>query len=281
MNSAACRLRAMRTRSPSGTKVSSVRVITTRYLPVFSSWSRSSSAKSSTIAFSISPLARHGAVVDAAMAGIEHDDRPRIAWSRRLALAVARRRGCAAARLSSASARMKASRSVAARSSTSRAGWPSRGIEHEGLVDPHRLGQVEHDARAALHDQAEAERLDQAAAGLAGLGRQLEGHLRHVDDHAIGIGEREGAQIDLAARNRRRSGSGCRRRRPGRRSRPESRAAAGAAAPAARPRRRLPRPPSSSASDQDMPRSVARIAIESRALRAPSYSIRRAWLIGT
>ena len=45
------------TRSASGTKVSSVRVISTRYLPVFSIWSRSSSEKSSTIDFSSSPLA--------------------------------------------------------------------------------------------------------------------------------------------------------------------------------------------------------------------------------
>ena len=30
------------------------------------------------------------------------------------------------------------------------------------------------------------------------LRRQLEGHLRQVDHHAVGIGEREGAQIDLA-----------------------------------------------------------------------------------
>ena len=198
MNSAACRMRAIRTRSPSGTKVSSVRVITTRYLPDFSSWSRSSSAKSSTIDFSITPVERHGAVVDAAMAGIEHDDRARIALA---APARARRAPVVAARggwLFSASARMKVSRSIAARSSTSRAGWPAGGVEHEGLVDPHRLRQVEHDARAALHDEAEAERLDQAAAGLAGLGRQLEHHLRQVDDHAIGIGEGEGAQIDLA-----------------------------------------------------------------------------------
>ena len=71
------------------------------------------------------------------------------------------------------------------------------GVEHEGLVDPHRPLGVEHDARAALHDQAVAERLDQAAALLAGLGRQLEGDLRQVDHHAIGIGEREGGDVDL------------------------------------------------------------------------------------
>ena len=93
---------------------------------------------------------------------------------------------------------MKLSRSVAARSSTSRAGWPPCGVERKRLLDLHRLADVEHDARAALHDEAEAERLDQPPAVLAGLGRQVEGHLRQVDHHAIGVGEREGAQIDLA-----------------------------------------------------------------------------------
>ena len=36
--------------------------------------------------------------------------------------------------------------------------------ERESLVHPHRPFGVEHDARTALHDQAEAERLDQPAA---------------------------------------------------------------------------------------------------------------------
>ena len=92
---------------------------------------------------------------------------------------------------------MKLSRSVAAQIDHQPRRLAGRGLEHEGLVDPHRLADIDHDARAALHDQAEAERLDQAAAGLAGLGRQVERHLRQVDHHPIGIGEREGAQIDL------------------------------------------------------------------------------------
>ncbi len=57
MKSCAWRSRAIRTRSASGTKLSSERVMTTRYLPVFSSLSRSVRAKSSTTDFSVSPLA--------------------------------------------------------------------------------------------------------------------------------------------------------------------------------------------------------------------------------
>ena len=73
------------------------------------------------------------------------------------------------------------------------------GIEHECLLDAGRAREIEHHARAALHHQAETERLDQAAPLLPGLGRKLEGDLRHVDDHPVGIGEREGADIDLLA----------------------------------------------------------------------------------
>ena len=73
------------------------------------------------------------------------------------------------------------------------------GGEREGLVDPHRALGVEHDARAALHDQPVAERLHQAAALLAGLGRQLEGDLRQIDHHPIGIGQGEGREIELLA----------------------------------------------------------------------------------
>ncbi len=74
-----------------------------------------------------------------------------------------------------------------------------RRVDDEGLVDAHRLGQIEHDARAARHHQAEAERLDEAAAALAGFRRQREGHLRHVDHDPVRVGKREGVQVDLAA----------------------------------------------------------------------------------
>ena len=141
---------------------------------------------------------RPGAVVDAAVAGIDHDDRPRIALGRRIGRELAGRlqRG-----RRPAVERERAHEGVAVdrdqvEHQSGRLAFG--GVEHEGLVDPHRLGQVEHDARAALHDQPEPVRLDQPAALLARPGRQLERHLRDVDHHAVGIGQREGAQIDLA-----------------------------------------------------------------------------------
>ena len=153
-----------------------------------------------------------------------------------------------------------------------------RGIDHEGLVDPHRLADIHHDARAALHDEAEAERLDQAAAGFAGLGRQVEGHLRQVDHHAIGIGEREGPQIDLLREVHDEAGlgvvaadPGVGRHRIGRRWRARARPrSADEAIPA----------PVSSSKHARIVRSVARSATNPEPPR-PSYSIRSGWLIGT
>ena len=72
------------------------------------------------------------------------------------------------------------------------------GIDHEGAGNPHRSRDVDDDPRAPLHDDAEAERLDDAAAALPGLRRELEIDLGDIDHHAIGIGDGEGAHIDLA-----------------------------------------------------------------------------------
>ena len=137
-------------------------------------------------------------MVDAAMAGIDHDDRPRIALGRRIGGEFAGRlqRGRRpAVEREGAHEGVAVDRDQVEHQSGRLA---LGGVEHEGLVDPHRLGQVEHDARAALHDKPEPVRLDQPAALLARLGRHLEGHLRDVDHHAVGIGQRESAQIDLA-----------------------------------------------------------------------------------
>ena len=137
-----------------------------------------------------------GAGVDAAMAGIDHDQRTRIG---------ARLRGGLVAN-GGVARPARGQRDVAQEARAVGRGQ----IEHqprrlsvdrgkrEGLLDPHRPGDVEHDARAALHDQAVAEGLDQAAALLAGMRRQLEGDLRQVDHDSIGIGEREAGDIDLA-----------------------------------------------------------------------------------
>ena len=141
---------------------------------------------------------RLGAVVDAAVARIDDDERARIAGGLRLRTS-GPACGVSGARLSSAIARMNASRSTAARSSTRRAGCPLPASSTKAFSMRAGRARSITDARAALHHQAEPERLDQAAALLAGLGRKLERDLRHVDDHPVGVGEREGADVDLAA----------------------------------------------------------------------------------
>ena len=175
-------------------------------------------------------------------------------------------------------ARRNASRSTAARSSTSRAGWSLFGFEHEGLVDSGGLGEVDDHAGAALHDQAVAERLDQAAAVFTGAGRELEGHLRHVDDHPIRVGEREGADIDLVAEIDDQPGLRSRRRRlepRWRRGNPRSGGVCGPAAPA---RSEAQEPPRRAMAIRTAQRA-ARIDIEfPEPFPAPSYSIRGAWL---
>ena len=171
-----CAARAKRTRSPSGMK----RVVRCASSPPgicrsSRAFRAASCAKASTTSFSFCRRWPLGAGVDAAMAGIDHDQRPRIVVARLRggSLRIVARR----ARLRSASAmvRRKLSRSVGDEIEHQPRRLAVGGGEREGLVDPHRALGVEHDARAALHDQAVAERLDQAAAVLAGFGRQLEG----------------------------------------------------------------------------------------------------------
>ncbi len=189
--------RAKRTRSASGMKVSSLRVIARGICRSARACRAASCAKASTMSFSVCAARGHGAAIDAAVAGIETmtgRGSPSAAPRPRL------RSRARAARLSSAMVRMKLSRSVAARSSTRRAGWPSAGGQRRRPFDPHRSLGVEHDARSALHHQAVAERLDQPPPLLAGLGREVEGDLRQVEHHAIGIGQGEGGDIDLAGR---------------------------------------------------------------------------------
>src|SRR5207302_11008646 len=54
-------------------------------------------------------------------------------------------------------------------------------------------------AGAPLHDEPEAERLDEPAPRLAGLRRELKVDLRQVEHHAIRIGERERCRLDRTA----------------------------------------------------------------------------------
>src|SRR5207248_10382437 len=58
-------------------------------------------------------------------------------------------------------------------------------LEYECLVDAHGAGGVDHDARAALHHEAIAERPDQPAPALACAAGKLECDLRQIDHHAI------------------------------------------------------------------------------------------------
>jgi len=132
--------------------------------------------------------------IDAAMTGIEHDQRPRIAVRLDRDRRLLRRLG-----------RPVLERDVAQIGVAVGGGQvdhePCRlalGRGHdEGLVDLHRALGVQDDAGAALHDQAVAEILDQAAAVLACLVGQMEGDLRQVDDDPVRIGERERGEFDL------------------------------------------------------------------------------------
>jgi hypothetical protein len=76
------------------------------------------------------------------------------------------------------------------------AGLSSGRVEHIGICDSGRAGQVKHDPRTAGHDQAVAERLDQPAPRAAGSGRKLKADLRDIHDHPIWIGQRKSAKLD-------------------------------------------------------------------------------------
>src|ERR1700745_2817343 len=154
MNSAAWRARANWTRSPSATNVSSVRVISTRYLPVFSILSRSSEENSSTMVFSISPLA---ALVPLSMppwpGSITTSGResPFTLVSGGVCGFVpsgarGSRRNAAHERLTVGCGEVK----------HEARGLIIGGTAHEGHVDLRRAREIDDHARAALHDEAEA-----------------------------------------------------------------------------------------------------------------------------
>jgi hypothetical protein len=143
------------------------------------------------------PALRLGAVVDPAVARIDHHHGSRITARFELARVIA------PARLRRAVLDRNGAQEGVAIGRDKLEHEPVRlsigGIERERFFDPGRAAEIDHDARPALHDEAETERLDQPAAGLARLGRKLEGHLRQVDYHPIGIRQRKGAKIDLLA----------------------------------------------------------------------------------
>ena len=191
MNNCACRERANCTRSASGTKVSSVRVITTRYLPGFLELVAQRDREiEHDVLFLISPPP---ALVPVSMPPwpgsitISGRGSPEglAAGSGTLLFVAARM-----AVRSSASLRMKVSRSVADRSSTSRAGWPSLASS----TTPSRSAPVwSRRSRCASRPaitRPKRNALTSPRPVSPGRGK-LEHGLRHIDHHAIGIGERE------------------------------------------------------------------------------------------
>ena len=112
------------------------------------------------------------------------------------------------------------------------------GLQHVGICDFGRTGQIEHDPRAAGHDEAIAKRLDQPASGGARAGLQLKVDLGNVHDHPVGIGQRERRETGSACRDRERNGSAWHRRPAAPRRRPESSMPRPDSAPHSRPRGR-------------------------------------------
>ncbi len=202
-NSAADSLRAIFTRSPSGMKVSSVAGHDDAILARFLDPIAQRQAKSQhQILFHDVAAAGLGAVVDAAMAGIDHDHRPLI---RRPGCRLRRgwriRRRSGGVGLGDRGPQFGA---VFGRQRLDKGGavdllefehQPRRlavgRLQHIGFGDLGRSGQVEHDPRSARHDETIAERLDQSPPCDADSGRKLETDLGKIDDHPIGVGQRQ------------------------------------------------------------------------------------------
>jgi hypothetical protein len=70
------------------------------------------------------------------------------------------------------------------------------GVEHIGICDFGRPGEIEHDPRTARHDQAIAKRLDQPASGSAYPGGKLKADLGQVHDHPVRVGKRKSGELD-------------------------------------------------------------------------------------
>ena len=172
------------------------------------------------------PARRPGPVVDAAMAGIDHHERARIAgrpWcprggSRLCAPAAGPRPRWRAGRPRGRWPRGRRTR---------RAGWSLAASITNAFST--RAGRARSMTMREPPCMTRPKRnaLIRPRPGLPGLGREPEGDLRHVHHHPIGIGEREGAHVDLLAQIDRPCASGCRRRRAAPRSPPAHHSTAG------------------------------------------------------
>jgi hypothetical protein len=69
-------------------------------------------------------------------------------------------------------------------------------VQHVGVGNPCRSGQIEHNPRAAGHHQAIPKCLDQPTAFPANPRTKLKTDLGNIEDHAVGIGKRERVERD-------------------------------------------------------------------------------------
>ena len=154
-----------------------------------------------------------GAVIDSAMARIDHDHgarvRPSAASCRASGTAPGESASCRrssgpAADLANDPHEGRRGRRPQVRRPAGR--LTVRGIEHVGFLDFRRSCEIDHHARAAGHNQTVAERLDQAAPASPAWAGKLETDLRNIDDDPIRIGEQEGAKIDLLVEIENKSG---------------------------------------------------------------------------
>ena len=198
MKSAALRDRAKRTRSPSANElIFGASHRDTIFAARFKLLTQGERKGENNVLFEFS-AGPFRAVVDASVSGIDNDKRARVAIDFRRRFARPSRCGLG---------RTICQRDVAHEAiaigrdeiehQTRRLTFGR--VEHERLFKTHRSFCIEHDAGAALHDQAVAKRLHQAARLLARFGGKLESGLRQIDHHAIRIGEREGGDVDLPA----------------------------------------------------------------------------------
>ena len=114
------------------------------------------------------PARPFGSGVDAAVTGVEHHQRPLVGGVGRR-FAALRRFGTG--RFGVERDFAQKTLAIGRRQIEHEAGRRIHGgVDDKSLLDAGGLGQIEHHARAAGHHQAEAKRLDQPAAALAGLG---------------------------------------------------------------------------------------------------------------
>jgi hypothetical protein len=72
-----------------------------------------------------------------------------------------------------------------------------RGIEDVSLFDFRGTCEIEHNPRSARHHKSVAERLDQAATGVACVGGKTKADLRDIDDGPVRVGQQKSMDVDF------------------------------------------------------------------------------------